>query len=293
MPFNRKQLFTALAVSAALGIAAPVFAQKAKEGASEKAEKPAKPAKAEKSDKSLGVPSKVAVNGVLIPQAYFEILGRQAAASGRAGPDPQAAIREELVNREVLAQAAKKKGIDKNADVAVSMDLARQGVLIQAYFEDYVKANPIKDEDLKTQYEQIRAQMGDNEYKARHILVEKEDDAKAIIADLKKGGDFNALAKEKSKDPGSKDHGGDLDWGPASRYVKPFGDALKALQKGQTTDTPVQTQFGWHVIHLDDVRPVKAPVFDEVKTNLMQRAQQEQIAKLVQELRSKAKVEEK
>lgn len=293
MPLNRKQLFTALAVSAALGIAAPVFAQKAKEGASEKAEKPVKPAKAEKSDKSLGVPSKVAVNGVLIPQAYFEILGRQAAASGRAGPDPQAAIREELVNREVLAQAAKKKGIDKNADVAVSMDLARQGVLIQAYFEDYVKANPIKDEDLKTQYEQIRAQMGDNEYKARHILVEKEDDAKAIIADLKKGGDFNALAKEKSKDPGSKDHGGDLDWGPASRYVKPFGDALKALQKGQTTDTPVQTQFGWHVIHLDDVRPVKAPVFDEVKTNLMQRAQQEQIAKLVQELRSKAKVEEK
>lgn len=287
MQFTRKQLFTALAVSAALGMAAPVFAQKAKEGAAEK------PAKAEKSDKSLGVPSKVSVNGVLIPRAYFEILGRQAAASGRAGPDPQAAIREELVNREVLAQAAKKKGIDKNADVAVSMELARQGVLIQAYFEDYVKSNPITDEDLKKQYEQIRAQMGDNEYKARHILVEKEDDAKAIIADLKKGGDFNALAKEKSKDPGSKDNGGDLDWGPASRYVKPFGDSLKALQKGQTTDTPVQTQFGWHVIRLDDVRPVKAPGFDEVKANLMQRSQQEQIAKLVQELRSKAKVEEK
>jgi peptidyl-prolyl cis-trans isomerase C len=291
MQFTRKQLFTALAVSAALGIAAPVFAQKAKEGAAEKAEKAAK---AEKSDKSLGVPSKVSVNGVLIPQAYFEVLGRQAAASPRAGPvDPQAAIREELVNREVLAQAAKKKGIDKHADVAVSMELARQGVLIQAYFEDYVKSNPITDEDLKKQYEQIRAQMGDNEYKARHILVEKEDDAKAIIADLKKGGDFNALAKEKSKDPGSKDNGGDLDWGPAGRYVKPFGDSLKALQKGQTTDTPVQTQFGWHVIRLDDVRPVKAPGFDEVKANLMQRSQQEQIAKLVQELRSKAKVEEK
>jgi peptidyl-prolyl cis-trans isomerase C len=287
MPPNRKQLFTALAVSAALGIAAPVFAQKAKEGASEKAEKPAK------ADKSLGAPSKVAVNGVLIPQAYFEVLGRQAAASGRAIPDPQGAIREELVNREVLAQAARKKGIDKSADVAVSMELARQGVLIQAYFEDYVKSNPIKDEDLKAKYDQIVAQMGDNEYKARHILVEKEDEAKAIIADLKKGGDFNALAKEKSKDPGSKDHGGDLDWGPASRYVQPFGDSLKALQKGQTTDTPVQTSFGWHVIRLDDIRPVKAPGFDEVKANLMQRAQQEQIAKLVQELRSKAKVEDK
>ena len=290
MQLTRKQLFTALTVSAALGIAAPVFAQKAKEGASEKAEKPAK---AEKSDRSLGAPSKVAVNGVLIPQAYFEILARQAAASGRAGPEAPGAIREELVNREVLAQAARKKGIDKSADVSVAMELARQGVLIQAYFEDYVKANPLKDEDLKKQYEQIRAQLGDNEYKARHILVEKEDDAKAIIADLKKGGDFNALAKEKSKDPGSKDNGGDLDWGPAGRYVKSFGDALKALQKGQTTDTPVQTQFGWHVIRLDDVRPVKAPGFDEVKANLVQRAQQEQIAKLVQELRSKAKIEDK
>jgi peptidyl-prolyl cis-trans isomerase C len=287
MQLNRKHLITALAVSAALGMSFPAFAQKAKEGT------PEKPAKAEKSDKSLGTPSKVSVNGVLIPQAYFEILGRQAAASGRAGPDPQAAIREELVNREVLSQAAKKKGIDKNADVSVSMELARQGVLIQAYFEDYVKANPIKDEDLKKSYEQIRAQMGDNEYKARHILVEKEDDAKAVIADLKKGGDFNALAKDKSRDPGSKDNGGDLDWGPAGRYVKPFADALKSLQKGQTTETPVQTQFGWHVIRLDDVRPVKAPGFDEVKTNLMQRAQQEQIAKLVQELRSKAKVEDK
>lgn len=282
MQLTRKQLFTALAVSAALGIAAPVFAQKTKEGS-----------KAEKADKSLGVPSKVSVNGVLIPQAYFEILGRQAAASGRAGPDPKAAIREELVNREVLSQAAKKKGIDKMADVSVSMELARQGVLIQAYFEDYVKSNPIKDEDLKKQYELIRANLGDNEYKVRHILVGSEDDAKAVIADLKKGGDFNALAKEKSKDPGSKDNGGDLDWGPASRYVKPFGDSLKALQKGQTTDIPVQTQFGWHVIRLDDVRPVKAPGFDEVKANLMQRAQQEQIAKLVQELRSKAKVEDK
>jgi peptidyl-prolyl cis-trans isomerase C len=290
MQLNRKHLITALVVSAAMGIAIPAFAQKAKEGAPEKTEKPAK---TEKSDKSLRTPSKVAVNGVLIPQAYFEIMARQAAASGRAGPDAPAAIREELVNREVLFQAAKKKGIDKNADVSVSMELARQGVLIQAYFEDYVKANPISDEDLKKNYEQIRVNLGDNEYKARHILVEKEDDAKTIIADLKKGGDFNQLAKEKSKDTGSKDNGGDLDWGPASRYVKPFGDSLKALKKGETTETPVQTQFGWHIIRLDDVRPTKAPGFDEVKANLMQRAQQEQIAKLVQELRSKAKVEDK
>ena len=290
MQLNRKQLVTTLIVSAAMGFAAPAFAQKTKEDASEKTEKTAKSAKA---DKSLGAPSKVAVNGVLIPQVYFDMLGRQTAASGRTGPEAQGAIKDELVNREVLAQAAKKKGIDKSGDISAQMELARQGVLIQAYLEEYVKSNPVKDDDLKKQYEQIRSQMGDSEYKVRHILVEKEDEAKAIIADLKKGGDFSKLAKEKSKDPGSKDNGGDLDWGPAGRYVKPFADSLKALQKGQTTDAPVQTQFGWHVIRLDDVRPVKAPGFDEVKDNVRQRAQQEQIAKLVQDLRSKAKVEDK
>ena len=287
MQLNRKKIFTALFVATALGVSAPVFAQKTKEG------------KAEKADKSLGTPSKVSVNGVLIPQAYFDMLGRQAAASPNrpgappAPADPKAAIREELVNREILSQAAKKKGLDKNAEVSAQMELARQGVLIQAYLEDHVKSNPVTDEDLKKQYEQIKGQMGDNEYKVRHILVEKEDDAKAVIADLKKGGDFSKIAKEKSNDPGSKENGGDLDWGPAGRYVKPFADSLKALQKGQTTDAPVQTQFGWHVIRLEDVRPVKAPGFDEVKDNLRQRAQQEQIGKVVADLRSKAKIEEK
>lgn len=281
---NHKQLLTALAISVAMGAAAPSFAQKAET----KAEKAAKSEKA-----STGAPSKTSVNGVLIPQAYFDSLSKQAAASGRPAAEVQPAIRDELVNREVLFQAAKKKGVDKQPEVAAQMELAKQGVLIQAYFEDYVKANPIKDEDLKKQYEQFKAQMGDQEYKVRHILVENEADAKAIIADLKKGGDFAKLAKEKSKDPGSKDNGGDLDWGPGGRYVKPFADALKALQKGQTTDTPVQTQFGWHVIRLDDVRPMKVPGFDEVKDNFRQRAQQEQIAKLVQDLRSKAKIEDK
>jgi len=282
MPVTRKQYFTVLAVAAVMGIAAPAFAQKPKEGA-----------KTEKTDKSTVGPSKVSVNGVLIPQAYFDFIGKQAVASGRPMEQILPAIREELINREVLFQAAKKKALDKNADIATQIDLARQAVLIQAFIEDFVKSHPIKDEDLKSQYDQGRAQMGDNEYKARHILVEKEDVARTVLAELKKGGDFNKLAKEHSKDPGSKDNGGDLDWGPAGRYVKPFGDALKALKKGETTEVPVQTQFGWHVIKLDDVRPVKAPTFDEVKENLNKRAQQEQVAKFVQDLRSKAKVEEK
>ncbi|MBL8515737.1 MAG: peptidylprolyl isomerase [Betaproteobacteria bacterium] len=253
---------------------------------------PKKAPKAAAAPAATGAP-KVAVNGVMIPQSYFDALTKQAAAGGRSGPEVTGMIKEELVNREVLFQAAKKRGLDKNADVVAEMDLARQGILIQKFFEDYVKANPVSDADLKAQYDSLKAQMGDTEYKVRHILVEKEDEAKTIIESLRKGGDFNALAKDKSKDPGSKDNGGDLDWGPAARYVKPFADSVKALSKGQTTDKPVQTQFGWHIIRLEDTRPTKIPAFDEVKPQFAQRAQQEQIQKLVADLRGKAKVEDK
>jgi peptidyl-prolyl cis-trans isomerase C len=197
------------------------------------------------------------------------------------------------VNREVLAQAATKRGLDKNPDIAAQMEMARQAVLVRALFENEMKANPITDADLQKQYEAFKGQMGTNEYKVRHILVEKEDDAKSIIADLGKGGDFAKLAKDKSKDPGSKDNGGDLDWGPAARYVKPFSDAVVKLPKGQTTTAPVKTDFGYHVIRVDDVRPLKVPEFAELKEQFRQRAQQQQIQKLVQDLRSKAKVEER
>jgi peptidyl-prolyl cis-trans isomerase C len=271
-------------IAASLIFAGPALAQDAP-----------KKAKAEKADKAAPAPAggRVSVNGIVIPQAHFDMLAKQAAAGGRSGPEVQAVIKDELVNREVLFQAAKKRGLEKNADVQAEIELARQGILIQKFFEDYLKSNPISDAELKAQYDSLKTQMGDTEYKVRHILVEKEDDAKGIVESLKKGGDFNALAKDKSKDPGSKDNGGDLDWGPAARYVKPFADAVKALQKGQTTDKPVQTQFGWHVIRLEDTRPTKIPAFDEVKQQFAQRAQQEQIQKLVGELRSKAKVEDK
>lgn len=284
MQFKMKSLAIALAVA----FAAPaVMAQSA-----EKAEKPAKASKAAKAEgKAEG---KVSVNGVTIPQAHFDAMNKEREASGQPpSADVANAIREELISREVLAQAAKKKGLDKDATVAAQMDMARQAVLIRAFFDDFVKANPVTDAQLKTNYEQFVAQMGDKEYKARHILVDKEDDAKAIIASLKRGETFEKLAKEKSKDTGSKDNGGDLDWGPAGRYVPEFGNAMKALQKGQTTDVPVKTPFGYHVIRLDDSRAMKVPTYDEVKDNFKQRAQQEQVSKLVQELKSKARIENK
>jgi peptidyl-prolyl cis-trans isomerase C len=237
---------------------------------------------------------RVVVNGVTIPQARFEAMNRELNAQGQPeSPERQQAIREELVNREILAQAASKRGLDKSADFNAQMDMARQAVLVRALFENEIKANPITDDMLRKQYDEFKSAMGSNEYKVRHILVEKEDEAKAVIAELNKGGDFAKLAKDKSKDPGSKDNGGDLDWGPAGRYVKPFADAVTALPKGQTTTTPVKTDFGYHVIRVEDVRPMKVPAFDEVKEQFRQRAQQQQIQKLVMELRQKAKIEER
>jgi peptidyl-prolyl cis-trans isomerase C len=238
--------------------------------------------------------TKVVVNGVTIPQSRFDAMNKELSTQGQPdNPERHQAVKEELVNREILAQAAQKRGLDKTPDVTAQMDMARQAVLVRALFEAEVKANPITDDMLKAQYEQFKASMGTNEYKVRHILVEKEDEAKAIIAEINRGGDFAKIAKEKSKDPGSKDNGGDLDWGPSARYVKPFADAVQATPKGQMTAQPVKTDFGYHIIKVDDVRPLKVPTFDEVKEQFRQRAQQAQIQKLVMDLRSKAKVEER
>ena len=257
-------------------------------GAQEKADK------AEKATKAAPASGKIVVNGVTIPQARFDAMAKELEAQGHPdSPERQQAIKEELINREVLAQAAKKRGLDKDPDVQMQMEMARQAVLVRALFENEMKTHPISDADLEKQYDQFKASMGTNEYKVRHILVDKEEDAKAIIAQLDKGGDFAAIAKEKSKDPGSKDNGGDLDWGPAGRYVKPFADAVQATPKGTYTKTPVKTDFGYHVIKVDDVRPLKVPAFAELKDRFKQRAQQEQIQRMVTDLRSKAKIEDR
>ena len=272
---------------------AVAFATPAVMAQTEKAPKASKASKAESKADAKG-DGRLSVNGVIIPQSHFEAMNKEREATGQpATAEVGNAIREELISREVLSQAARKKGLDKDATVAAQMDMARQAVLIRAYFDDFVKANPVTDAQLKSNYEQFVSQMGDKEYKARHILVDKEDEAKTIIASLKRGDAFEKLAKEKSKDTGSKDNGGDLDWGPAGRYVPEFGNAMKALQKGQTSDVPVKTPFGFHVIRLDDSREMKVPKYDEVKDNLRQRAQQEQVSKLVQELKSKAKIDGK
>lgn len=242
-----------------------------------------------------GASSHIVVNGVTIPQARIDAMNKELDAAGQpTGPERQAAIKEELINREILAQAAKARGLDRNPDTQQQMEMARQAVLIRALFEQETKQHPITDADLEKQYQQFKGSMGQNEYKVSHILVDNEADAKAIIEQLKKNpGDFAKIAKEKSKDPGSKDNGGDLDWGPAARYVKPFADAVQSQPKGQISQQPVKTDFGYHIIRVDDVRPLKVPEFKDLKEQFKQRAQQQQIQKFVQDLRAKAKVEEK
>jgi peptidyl-prolyl cis-trans isomerase C len=273
----------------AVALVAGTFAVAA--GAQDKAEKASKKTAAAPASSAAG---KVVVNGVTIPQSRIDAMNRELSAQGQPDTEERKlAVKEELVNREVLAQAAARRGLDKNPDIAAQMDMAKQAVLVRALFEEEVKKNPITEAQLEQQYEVFKGSMGANEYKVRHILVDKEDDAKAIIAELNKGGDFAKLAKEKSKDPGSKDNGGDLDWGPSARYVKPFADAVTGMQKGQTTPVPVKTDFGYHVIRLDDVRPLQVPPFAELKEQFRQRAQQQQIQKLVADLRSKAKIEDR
>lgn len=231
------------------------------------------------------------VNGKTIPKSRVDFMVKSQIAQGR--PDNEQlrkAISDQVIAWELVVQEADRKGLSKSADVQSQLDIARQQIIFQAYLQNYIKSHPIKDEALRAEYSRVKAQRGDKEYKARHILVEKETDAMDIIEQLKKGAKFEDLAKQ-SKDIGSKDKGGELDWQPAATYVKPFGDALAKLEKGKTTETPVQTQFGFHVIRLDDVRATKFPEFDAVKQQITQALQNQEVEQLVKDLRAKAKVQ--
>ncbi|SBT06947.1 putative parvulin-type peptidyl-prolyl cis-trans isomerase [Candidatus Accumulibacter aalborgensis] len=243
---------------------------------------------------SAGAPAAGAVatvNGVAIPQSVANaFVAEQQAQGAPDSPELKNAVREELIRRELLVQEAKKLGLDKKPDVIAQADLARQAIFIRAFVQDFIKKHPISDEQLKAAYERMKTQMGSTEYKVRHILVEKEDDAKAIIVNLKKGTKFEELAKQ-SKDPGSREKGGDLGWNSTAGYVKPFGDAVAGLAKGKYTETPVKTDFGYHVILVEDSRPLTPPPLDQIKPQLTQRLQQEQLQKFVGDLRAKAKVD--
>jgi peptidyl-prolyl cis-trans isomerase C len=276
---------SSLRVAAATVLAIPALAlAQAQLPTKEPAAKPAAPATRE---------GPVAtVNGVAIPRQRADFIVKQQTARGaQDSVELRARVRDVLINNEVIAQEANKAGIAKKAEVQQQLEMARQEIIVNNYVNDWILKHPLSDAEIQTEYERAKAQTGTTEYKARHILVESEDEAKKIIADLKKGGKFDELAKTNSKDTGSKDRGGDLDWQIPGVFDKTFADAMVGLQKGKMTDAPVRTRFGYHIIQLDDMRPVKVPPLSEVKPQIQQRLMQIRVDKMVSELRAKAKVE--
>ena len=231
------------------------------------------------------------VNGKPIKQSLFDFIVKDATDHGQKVDDNvREVIMSKLISSELVLQEAQKAGLDKKADYIAKEELTRRELLVNIYIQDYMKNHPVSEADTKAAYEKFKAELGDKEYSARHILVASEAEAKDVIAQINKGGDFGKIAKEKSKDPGSKDKGGDLGWFSLSGMVKPFSDAVTKLQKGSVTAEPVQTQFGWHVIKLDDVRDMKAPPYDKVKDGLQKQLGQRQLEKMLTDLRAKATI---
>jgi peptidyl-prolyl cis-trans isomerase C len=235
------------------------------------------------------------VNGKPVPKARVEALLQQATKQGGQPrtPELEAQVKDEVVLREMFMQEAEKLGLARSADYKAQMELARQSILIRELFTDYTKKNPVTDAEIQAEYDKFKAQATGTEYRARHILVEKEDEAKALIAQIKGGAAFDELAKKNSKDPGSGQNGGDLDWANPNSYVPEFSQALSALKKGEMTETPVKTQFGYHIIKLEDTREAQFPALDEVKPQIQQRLGQQRLAKFRDDIKAKSKTDYK
>ena len=258
----QKKLLSGLVAAAVLGIALPVAAQ------------------------NLAI-----VNGKPVPKARAEALKQQVERSGRPiTPEIEAQIKEEVIAREVFMQEAKKRNLEASADYKAQMELARQSILIRELFADYQKKNPVTDAEIKAEYDKFVAANNGKEYKASHILVEKEDEAKAVLADLKKGAKFEELAKKLSKDPGSGAKGGDLDWANPGSYVAEFSDAMVKLGKGETSAEPVKSQFGYHIIRVDDVRDAKLPSQEELAPQIKQQLGQQKLTQFQEGLRKAASI---
>jgi peptidyl-prolyl cis-trans isomerase C len=223
------------------------------------------------------------VNGTAIARARLDFVLRQQAARGAA--------REDLINREIVAQEAARAGTAKKQDVQLQLDMARQEVLVGAFLSEYLRTHAVTDADVQQEYDRARTQTGTTEYRARHILVENEEEAKKLIAELKKGGKFDELARKSSKDDGTRERGGELDWNVPAAYDKAFADAMLKLEKGQITSEPVRSRFGYHVIQLEDTRAVNFPPLAQVKPQIQQNLNRQKVEQLIRDLRAKAKVE--
>ncbi len=235
------------------------------------------------------------VNGKTVPKARVDALIAQALRSGQQQMTPELAAqaRDQVVLREIFAQEAERRGVTGTADYRQAVEIARQSILIRELFEDFKKKNPVTDAEAMVEYNKFKAQATGTELRASHILVDKEEDAVALIAQIKAGGKFDELAKKNSKDTGSAEKGGDLDFAKPDSYVPEFAKALVALKKGEMTQTPVKSQFGFHIIRLDDTREAAFPDFEGVKGQLKQRIEQQKVQAYQESLRKKAKTDYK
>lgn len=235
------------------------------------------------------------VNGKPVPKARVESLMTQVLRSGQQQrtPELEQQVRDEAVLREILSQEAERRGLVQSPVYKEQMELARQSILIRELITDFQKKSPVSDAEVLAEYNKAKAQAGDKEYHARHILVDSEEEAKALIAKIKGGTPFVEAAKASSKDSGSAPQGGDLGWATPSSFVPEFGKAMAALQKGQMTETPVQSSFGWHIIQLDETRDAQLPAIEEVKPQIVQQLTQQKLAQFREDLRLKAKTDYK
>lgn len=233
------------------------------------------------------------VNGKPVPLERVELLKQQMEErTGRELPEEMMSqLKEEIITREIFMQEAQRRGLERSASYAQNMDMARQTILIRELFLDFEKTNPITDAEIEAEYQAFAASNGGKEYRASHILVESEAEAKTLIASIKGGKKFADIAKKSSKDPGSGANGGDLGWASPSSYVPEFTEAMVALEKGKMTEQPVQSQFGWHIIRVDDLREAQLPPLEEVKDQIQQQLEQQKMVQFQEELRAKAKVE--
>jgi peptidyl-prolyl cis-trans isomerase C len=232
------------------------------------------------------------VNGKPVPTARLNALADQLQRAGRPVDDAaREQLKDELVMREIFAQEAERRGIRSKPDFRAQLELTTQTLLIRELFNDFQRTNKVTDADIKAEYDAWVATAGGKEYRSRHILVATEDEAKAIIADIKRGARFEALARSKSIDTGSGAQGGDLDWAGADVFVPEFSDAMVKLAKGQMTDAPVRSQFGWHVIRVDDVRDTQLPSLDEVRAQIAQQLEQQKLMDFQEQLRSRARIQ--
>jgi peptidyl-prolyl cis-trans isomerase C len=256
------------------------------------AKEPAKPAAPAATPAAAPTGPLATVNGVAIPRQRLDLVVRQQTARGATDNDQlRAQLREALINNELLFQEGNRNGTAKRPDVLQQLELSRQEVIANAVINEFLRANPVSDADIQKEYERAKAQTGDREYRARHILVANEADAKAVLADLKKGVKFEEIAQKKSLDEGTRPKGGDLDWNVPGNFDKAFADAMMKLEKGKMTEVAVRTRFGYHVILLEDVRPVNFPPLTQVRQQVSQRIVTQKIEAMLRDLRAKAKVE--